>query len=174
MLIAWPAVAGSDAYGLSGSVLALGASVGLAVGNVIAKGLGPRSNLLAMTAWQLILGSLLLLAISALVERDRAIVWSMEFVGLLLFLALVGTSLTTAVWYWLIQTEDIGRVTLFLFLVPVFGLGLAILAFGEQIRPLEGLGVALAIVGVGVAAWEPGAGSASAQPRPERRMVQAK
>lgn len=165
-LIAWPALAGPNAYGLSGPLLALGASVGLAVGNVIVKHLGPVSNLLAMAAWQLIIGSLVLLAVCAVVERDREIVWNMEFVGLLLFLALVGTSLTTAVWYWLIQTEDVGRLTIFLFLVPVFGLGLAALIFGEQIRPLEGLGVALTLVGVGAVAWQSWRGEPQVAPAP--------
>ncbi len=153
-LIAWPALSGPDAYGLSGPVLALGASAGLAVGNVIVKRLGPVSNLLAMTAWQLIIGSVVLLAVCVLVEPYQEVVWNLDFVGLLLFLALVGTSLTTAVWYWLIQTEDVGRLTIFLFLVPVFGLGLAALIFGEPIGPFEGVGVTMTLAGIGAVAWE--------------------
>ncbi|MDQ2807405.1 MAG: hypothetical protein M3Z04_10920, partial [Chloroflexota bacterium] len=45
---------------------------------------------------QLLLGSLPLLAASALFEAPARITWNGEFVGILLFLALVGTAFTTA------------------------------------------------------------------------------
>jgi drug/metabolite transporter (DMT)-like permease len=93
--------------------------------------------LLALAAWQLMIGSLPLLGASAVFEPNAGITWNIEFVGLLLFLALVGTSFTTALWYWLLQRMEVGRLTMFLFLVPVVGLGIAALAFGERVGPLE-------------------------------------
>ena len=153
-LIATPALASSDAYGLSGAALALGASGGLAVGSVIVKRMGTHVDVLALTTWQLILGSLPLLGLSALIEGDTGVRWTFQFVGLLLFLALVGTSLASAVWYGLVQRGDVGRLSLFFFLIPVIGLGLAAVLFGERVTPIEGAGVLLTLAGIGVLAWE--------------------
>jgi drug/metabolite transporter (DMT)-like permease len=153
-LIASPALASPDASGVSGPVLALAASGGLAIGSVIVKRIGARLDLFALTAWQLIVGGLPLLAVSALVEHDTTIVWSATFVGLLLFLALIGTAFATAVWYWLIRRDDVGRLTLFFFLVPVFGLALAALAFGEPVSLLERVGVTVTLAGMGAIARE--------------------
>ena len=153
-LIASPALAGPDAYGVSGAILALAASGGLGVGSVIVKWMGTEPDVLALTTWQLIVGSLPLLLLSAIVEGGAPVTWTAEFVSLLLFLALAGTSLATAVWYWLVQRGEVGRLTMFFFLVPVFGLGLAAAVFGERVSPLEGAGVLLTLAGIGALAWE--------------------
>lgn len=153
-LIAYRALTAADAYGLSGALLALAVSASSATSNVIAKRMGTNYNPLSLTAWQLTLGSLPLLIISAVVERDATSTWNIQFTALLLFLALVGTSLAIAAWYWLVQREDVGRLTLFFFLVPVFGLVVAALIFGEAIGPLEASGAALIAVGIVAMAWE--------------------
>jgi len=149
-LIAGRALVGPDAYGIAGAMLALAASLGAGIGNIIFKRLAIKGNLLVITAWQLVLGSLPLLLLAALFEQDGRVIWNAEFVGLLLFLALVGTSLANAVWYWLLQREEVGRLTMFLFLVPVLGLGIAALTFGERISLLEGIGSVLTVIGVGI------------------------
>lgn len=151
-LITAPALTGPNAFGTSGAVLALVASVSLAFGMVLVKRMGTPPNLLILTAWQSTLGSLPLLAVSALLERDAAVTWNVEFVALLLFLALVGTSFTTVVWYWLLQRGDLGRLTLFLFLVPVFGLGLGTFLFGEKLGILSVIGVVLTVSGLAIVA----------------------
>lgn len=152
VLISSAALAGPDAYGLSGALLAVAASGGLALGSVLAKRMGAQPDLLAITAWQLILGSLPLFGTAAVVERGVGVNWTGPFVALLLFLALAGTALPTPLWYWLVQHDDVGRLTIGLFLVPVFGLAIAALVFGERVSLLEGIGVALAVGGAGAAA----------------------
>lgn len=67
---------------------------------------------------------------------------------------MVGTSLASALWYWLVQRDDLGRLAMYLFLVPVLGLTIAALAFGERIGLLESTGVALTIAGIGAAVLE--------------------
>jgi drug/metabolite transporter (DMT)-like permease len=164
-LIVSPALVAADVGSFSGAMLALAASAGSAAGNVIFKTMGTQRNLLTIAAWQLIVGSLPLLALSTLIERDGKMIWTAEFLGLLLFLAIIGTSLTTVVWYWLVQREDLGRLTMALFLVPVLGLGIAALAFGEEISPFKGLGVAMTIIAAGVAIRKPKPDSGANQQR---------
>jgi len=138
-LSAAPALVGPDGYGLPGAVLALAASAGAAAGSVMIKrmgrpkSMGRRGAVVTVSAWQLIVGSLPLFVLSALVERHTQVVWNGELVGLILLLAVLGTSLPTAIWYSLIQHHDVGRLSIFLFLVPVFGTAIAFLAFAEPL-----------------------------------------
>lgn len=150
-LVALPAVAGPDAYGFSGPLLAIGASASLGAGNVILKKIVTRHDLLAITGWQLALGGLPLLVSSALVEREASATWSVPFVLLLLGLALGGTAAPTLVWNHLARSEEIGRLTLSLLLVPVFGVGFAALAFGERLGPAELAGGIAVLAALGIA-----------------------
>ena len=171
--IAWPALRGGAA-GLAGPALALAASVGFAVGSVLIKRLEPGAALLAVTGWQLLVGGLPLLAASSLLERGSPVRWTAEFAALLLFLALPGTALATAVWYWLVQGGDVGRLSLVFFLVPVFGLGLAVAIFGEPIGATETAGVAIIFAGIGIALaqqWLGTTRAAAPRPYPPRRAA---
>jgi drug/metabolite transporter (DMT)-like permease len=176
-LIAAPALAGPGAYGISGALLALAASGGAAVGSVIVKCMRHPSVVLQVSAWQLIIGSLPILGGAATVERTAHVHWALRFIGLLLFLALVGTAFPTAAWYWLLQRHDVGRLSLFLFLVPVFGLAIATLPFGERVGPLEGLGVLVTLAGIAVIAaesWHTPAAHDAASARPLSGTQQAR
>lgn len=155
ILIAVPALR-NGAIGLSGPALALTASLGFATGSVVVKRLQLEETLLAVASWQLILGSMPLLAASAMFERRQTINWNAGFLATLLFLALVGTATATAVWYRLLQLEDLGRLSLYLFLVPVVGLALSAAVYGETIDPLGAVGVAFVFGAIAVAiarAW---------------------
>jgi drug/metabolite transporter (DMT)-like permease len=152
VLIATPTLAGPS--GVDGPLLALAASVGLAASSIIVKRMPPQLDVLSVTAWQLVIGSVPLLLLSAVLEPAPAISWNATFLGLLLFLALPGTAVANAVWYWLIRREDVGRLTMFFFLVPVLGLLLATAVFGEPIGLLEAIGVGLTFAGIGAVAWE--------------------
>lgn len=154
VLISYSSMAGYNGYEISGAVLAIAVSAGSAAGSVIIKRMGVQRDLLAIAAWQLIIGSLPLLAASALTEKNMAVVWNTELVSLLIFLALVGTSFATAFWYWLIYQDDVSRLTMFFFLVPAIGLGIATVAFGEKIGFVEGIGAILTVLGVGAVAWK--------------------
>lgn len=153
-LIALPALSGADAFGAAGAALALAASGGLAVSNIIVKRMQPQIDVLALTGWQLVAGSLPLLAASVAFEGDAPVVWNATFVSLLLFLALIGTALANAVWYWLIRRDDLGRLTMFFFLVPVFGLGIAALVFGEGVSWRAGAGVIATLAAIAAIALE--------------------
>jgi drug/metabolite transporter (DMT)-like permease len=146
-LVAYPGFQGSGAGFGVGSLLALSASAGAATGSVIAKRLELRAELLAVTGWQFVLGSAPLLAAAAVLEPVERVTWNVEFFTILLFLALVGTAFTTAAWFWLLERDDVGRLSLILFVIPVLGLVLAMAIFGERITPVQVLGALLIAAG---------------------------
>lgn len=172
-LIAYPGLAGPAAYGLVGLLLPLLAAAGSASESVIVKRADTGEAMLGFAAWQLLIGSIPLLALSAWFEHGQPIEWSPTFAGLLFFLAFVGTAFTTALWYWLVQRDEVGRLSLVLFLVPVLGLLLAATLFGERIGGLEAAGVALALAGTLVVAWESMHPRGAGRPRRPARAANA-
>ena len=152
VVIALPSLRGPAASGISGPALALGASVFLALGSVIAKRMGRDVDLLVVTAWQLIVGGVPLLAISGLAERGDWLALNPWFVAVLAFLVIAETASPTPMWYWLLRREEVGRLSLFLFLVPVLGVFTAAAVFGERITGVEVVGIAILIGGIAIAA----------------------
>ncbi len=155
-LIAYPAITDPARSGLLGAVLPLVAATGFALSSVLVKRMDVEDALLSIVAWQLLIGGSPLLVLSAWLERDVAIAWNSLLISLLLYLSLVGTALTTALWYWLVQRDDVGRLSLVLFLVPVLGLGLAVVLLREDVGVTEGIGVAMTLGGIGVVLREAG------------------
>jgi drug/metabolite transporter (DMT)-like permease len=147
-LIAYPAITDPAASGALGAVLPLTAATGFATASLLIKRIDLTEGLLPVTAWQLAIGAVPLFGLSAWLERGTSVAWNSTFVSLLLFLGLVGTALTTVLWYWLLQREELGRLSLFLFLVPVMGLAIAALAFHERIGRLEAVGVVITLAGI--------------------------
>lgn len=148
VLIASQALASPGPDAAAGATLALMASGGASIGSVLFKRVEAPVSVLTITAWQLLLGSLPLLALSAIVERGVRVTWNIQFAGALLFLALVGTALASAVWFGLVQHGEVSRLSLFLYLVPVFGLALAAWMLGERVSWLEVLGGLLIVAAV--------------------------
>ncbi len=143
-----------DGSASCGIALPLLAAAGFAISSVIVKSMGLGEAVLVVAAWQLLLGGAALLGVSALAE-PRAIVWQPTFVLILLFLGVIGTALTTTVWYWLLQREEVSRLSMVLFLEPALGLGLALLLFDERLALLSMLGIGLIFLAFGAVVIEP-------------------
>lgn len=160
-LLALPALRGQIGHNLNGAMLALGSSVSAAVASVTVKKLQPGKDLMSLTAWQLIAGSVVLLGSSAIFEPRGTIAWTGGFFGILLFLALAGTALSTWLWFWLLQRTEAGRLSVYLFLVPVFGLLIAMGGFGERLNALQAGGVVLILLAIALSVFASRSGTVS-------------
>lgn len=138
------AIGPSAAFGV-GPALALASSVSLAGGNLILKRLGDGPDLLALSAWQLVLGALPLLAASAVAERGSQVDLGPDLALVLALLALPGTALPYLAWNWAVRRHEVGRLTTFLFLAPAFGVLLSAVALGDRLPEAGLLGVALVL-----------------------------
>jgi drug/metabolite transporter (DMT)-like permease len=168
-LLALPALAEQTGHPLLGAMLALGSSTSAAVASVAVKKLRLGDDLMSLAAWQLVAGSVVLLGLSAVYEPRGTIIWTGGFVGLLLFLALAGTALSTWLWFWLLQRAEAGRLSLYLFLVPVSGLLIAMSGFGERLNLLQAGGVALILMAVALSVLEGWFGAAKRKNSPPGR-----
>ena len=135
-----------------GPTTAVAASLGAAAGSVLVRRLRDRVPVFTLAGWQLVLGSIPLLAYGAM--QGGRIDPSPSFWLVLAYLTLVGTALSTVLWFWLLRHDEAGRLSLYLFLIPLLGLLLGIAAFGEPFRVTDLSGGLLVAGAVAVASLD--------------------
>ena len=139
---AWPP-------GLSGSALVVvGGALAWSLGTVaVVRGLRERADPLALAAWQMTLGGLVLLGAGALVEGGAAL--GARELALLVGLALVGSAAPAALFYLALVRAPAAEVSAWFFLVPVIGVASAWPLLGEQ----PGLRLWIGLAAVAPALW---------------------
>lgn len=119
----------------------------LAAASIYGKRISQQMDVLIMTAWQLAIGGLALMILGwstggTLSNFD----WQSTL--LLIYLALL-SSAAFALWGTLLKYNPVGMVTIFNFLVPVFGVALSAVFLGETIMEWKYL-IALILVCSGI------------------------
>jgi drug/metabolite transporter (DMT)-like permease len=163
----WPAVALALAglvlilspwrlEGKTSDFLAIGGALFWAASAVYAKILRRRHevDLLSLTAWQMLLGSLPLIAI-ALVTWEGQPQWTGTFIAALAFVAVLGNALAWVLWLYILNSFRAGTAGLAMLLTPVIGLSSAWIQLGERPGLVEGLGMLAIVVALLLTgAWE--------------------
>lgn len=129
------------------------AALGITVSNVLIRYMKGRIDALSAMGWQMIFGSLCLVAIALMTEDVMAINWSWSFLVSLVGLALPGTALAYWLWYRILGDVALNRANAFSFLVPVFGLTMGVIFYQESFEGLTATGVGLTIVGIVLVNW---------------------
>jgi len=137
-----------------GELWMLGAALAMALGTVISRYACRHSDPVAVTGWHMLLGALPLLAASALAPLlDPAAPafwphWSRGEWGLMAYAALLGSAVAYGLFFWFASRENLTSFSSLTFLTPLFALLCGLVLLGEQLRPLQWLGAALALVSV--------------------------
>lgn len=153
-VIAWTRAGVSGATHAAAVALPLVAAASGASEGIIVKLARPAADVIRVAAWQFLIASLVLFGLAAWREPHQTIVWTGSFVLLLVLLAGGATAAATALWYSLVRQEEVSRLSLILFIVPVAGLALGAVLFGERIGATQALGILFILGGVGIAALE--------------------
>ena len=124
------------------------AALGVTVSNVMIKKIAGKIDPLMAMGLQLLIGSVPLAIIAGVTEDPSAIQWSFTFVAVLLTLALFGSALVYVLWMSVLTDVPLNQANAFSFLVPIFGLTMGVLFYGESIGWLKMVGIFLAIIGV--------------------------
>jgi drug/metabolite transporter (DMT)-like permease len=133
--------------GGASSLIAVGGALFWAASAVYAKVLRRKHqvDLLSLTAWQLFLGAIPLVAIAAITWEGPP-VWNGTFIGALIFVSLLGNALAWILWLYILNSFRAGTAGLATLLTPVIGIVSAWIQLGERPGLIEGLGM-IAIVG---------------------------
>ena len=135
---------------LLGSLALVAAAAGTAYADVLIKGSGAHIDPLTMTAVQMVAGVIPMLGLAWAVEGSPlALQWSPRAVLALLYLALVGSSVTFVLLYWLIQRMQVTRTMLIPLMSTVIAVSLDAAILGERLHwrtLVGGLGILAGLV----------------------------
>ena len=133
---------GSDTFSM---MLAIAASIAWALAVIVAKKLHhrvPDVDLLSLTAWQMLFGSLPLVAAAFLVPSPP-IQWAHDFIGAVIFNAVFCNALAWMLWMYALQKLEAGLASMTSMLVPVIGVLAAWWQLGEEPSRFEIIGMML-------------------------------
>lgn len=113
--------------------LALSAGVTWALSAIVARRLQRRANLdvLSLTAWQMLFGTVPLAAVAWLVPSPPPR-WSLELVAALAYVSLLGMALAWVLWIYLLKRLPAGTAGLNALAIPVVAVLTAWLQLGER------------------------------------------
>jgi probable blue pigment (indigoidine) exporter len=137
-------LAGVAAVDVRGVLASVAAMVMSSLGYVLAKKWGDGVDVLSLTAWQLVAGSLVLLPVAVIAETPP-VLDERALLGFA-YVTVVATAVAFAAWFAGLRHLDAGTVGLVGLLNPVTGvlLGTAIAAEALSVRQLFGLALVLA------------------------------
>jgi len=150
-----PAVLDGRAWS-HGELWMLGAAAAMAVGTVLCRYATRGSDPLQVTALHMLIGGLPLLLAAVLLpllgEGGDWLAfwprWSGLDWALMAYASLLGSALAYGLFFWFASRGDLTGFLALTFLTPVFALLCGLVLLGEHLRPLQWLGVALALVSV--------------------------
>ncbi|MFC4102118.1 DMT family transporter [Paenibacillus xanthanilyticus] len=139
----------------TGTILGLGSAVAWAIATLLVKKWGSGFDNWVLTAYQMLFGGVLLLLLAFSAETPR-LVLNWTSLGVILYLAILGSIVQFATWYHLLRKGDPGRTSAFLFLAPFFGVLSGWLILRESIHWYAYVGGLLIFVGIFLVNWTGG------------------
>jgi drug/metabolite transporter (DMT)-like permease len=128
--------------GAGSAALAIGGGACWAIGVVLSKRLFQRCGVsaLSLTAWQMLFGALLLIAI-ALIVPQRPIEWTPFLLGALVYNAVLSSGLAWLMWSYVVERLPANIAGLSSLVIPIAGIAFAWLLLGEKPTAVESLGI---------------------------------
>lgn len=134
---------------LTGEGFVLISALGQGLGALVSRKITPGRDPMQITGWQLAFGGCVLLAVGLLGGGARYLSVTGPGLALLAYLAAL-TSVSFSVWTVLLKHHPVGKVMIYMFLIPVFGAVLSGIMLGESIFTARNF-AALVLVSVGIA-----------------------
>ncbi len=152
--------AGLDPVGVAAAV---GANLSFALGVVLTKHFPPPSNRVAATGWQLVMGGLVLVPLTAVIEGAPPSLDGRALVGFA-YLSLAGTALAFVLWFNGIRRLPAAAPPLLGLAAPVTGAVLGWAVLGQSLSPLQLTGFAVSIGAISYGASLQATATAAARP----------
>jgi probable blue pigment (indigoidine) exporter len=130
-----------------GLLAAAGANVSFAAGVVLTKHFGAPSNKLASTGWQLLIGGMILVPLTAIVEGAPTSLTGRNVAGVA-YLSLIGTALAFVLWFNGIRRLPATAPPLLGLAAPVTGAVLGWVILGQSLSPIQLAGFVITIAAI--------------------------
>ncbi len=134
---------------LLSKILGLLAALSWAIGTVLVKRLRTKvqTDLLSLTAWQMLIGSVPLVLL-ALFVPERATNWTSAYIGILVFMAVVSTALCWWLWITILDRVPAWQASLSVLGTPVVAIISSRLVLKEEFNASELTGIVLIASGL--------------------------
>ncbi|MDT8860115.1 DMT family transporter [Alkalihalobacillus sp. MEB130] len=130
-----------------GTVALLIAAMSNAFGGIIAKNKATKLNPVYLTSYQMLLGSFVLILISGPGSGFGPLTLTPHSLGLLLYLAFV-SAVAFVLWNTLMKYNSVGKISMYYFLIPIFGVLQSSFYLGETLYPIVFVSLLLVIIGI--------------------------
>jgi len=132
------------------------AALGITLSNVLIRRVAAQVDAIMAMGFQLLIGGVPLAVAAFVLEEPMTVIWTPEFVLILLALSLLGSALVYWLWVLILEKMELNRANAFSFLVPVFGLTIGALFYGEKLGWPEFIGIGLTLIGIALVNRKPG------------------
>lgn len=134
-------------FSIKGEGMVLICTIAYGISTVVLKMISDMESPMTITSYQILFGSILLIVIGwALGGHVEG--FTVKSTLLLIYMALIST-VAFSIWTMLLKYNPVGRVAIYGFTIPVFGVALSAIFLGEEIFSLKNLS-ALILVSVGI------------------------
>jgi drug/metabolite transporter (DMT)-like permease len=130
-----------------GEVLLMLAMLSGALGNILARNGSKEMEVGYLTAYQMVFGSLGLLLVGSFTSTLFPFVFNQASIWMLLYLSFLSAA-GFILWNNVMKYNQVGIVSFYMFLVPVFGVILSSILLGEKISFLVLVGLMLVVTGI--------------------------
>lgn len=141
-----------------GTLFGISSACFWAIATLLIKKWGQHFDVWVLTAYQMLCGGLLLLMLSFVLE-DLELVINPVSIAVLLWLSIPASIVQFAIWFYLLQNGNPGKVSAFLFLAPFFGILSGWLVLDEKIGFTLLGGGSLIFAGIFLVNWPEKAGN---------------
>jgi drug/metabolite transporter (DMT)-like permease len=154
-----------ELHGLASSLLALASGFVWAASAVLVKIIRRRHDvdLLSLTAWQMLFGSVPLVVIAA-ITFESAPTWSASFIAALAYSVVLSEALGWFLWLHLLRTLPAGTAGIAVMAVPVVGASAAWIQLGERPGAIDAAGMTLIVLALFTLGFQSIAGRRRALP----------
>jgi drug/metabolite transporter (DMT)-like permease len=141
--------------GMLGNILAVLSGIAWAGSAILTKIMWKSYSfdIVSLTAWQMFFGCLPLIFI-AMIVPGYPIQWSSYFIIGLGFSSVVSQALALVLWFFILKSLSAGMASMGTLATPVIGTIAAAIQLGERPTEIEGLGMALILVGLTVLSFQ--------------------
>lgn len=137
----------SGGFHIMGEGMVLICTIAYGISTVLLKLISDRERPMTITAYQTLLGGALLIVLGILLD-GKVGQMDAKSAGLLIYMALLSTG-AFSIWTLLLKYNPVGKVAIYGFTIPVFGVALSALLLGEEILSIQNLS-ALILVSAGI------------------------
>lgn len=134
-------------FSMKGEGMILICTIVYGISMVLLKIISDEESPMTITAYQTLMGGALLILIGV-VMGGHVGGFTAKSVALLIYMALLSTA-AFSIWTILMKYNPVGKVAVFTFTIPIFGVALSGLLLGEQVLEIKNL-IALVLVSAGI------------------------